>query len=98
LRNLPFLKELPGPVFDALVASGALVKCTKGEVIWTPPVAAHVTARGGRIAEAEQACAGPGIYIIMAGLVKSSYIATDGHVQVRKQHLYLVAPGTISSS
>ena len=32
LRNLPFLKTLPAPVFDALLARGNLVKCERGEV------------------------------------------------------------------
>ena len=32
LRNLPFLRALPGPVFEALLARGNLLKCERGEV------------------------------------------------------------------
>lgn len=83
LRNLPFLKGLPRAVFEALLARGNLIKFSKGEVIYEPPVAAHLTARGGPKAEGgPPPREGPGIHIVLAGLVKSSYVATDGHVQV----------------
>lgn len=82
LHNLPFLKGLPKPVFDALVASGQLIKCTKGDVIWTPPRPAAATARGGSRAEGGDPCPGSGIYVVVAGLVRSSYITASGHTQV----------------
>ena len=49
LRNLPFLKGLPAPVFEALLASGNLVRYGKGDSIWSPLRPAHVTARGGHL-------------------------------------------------
>ena len=56
------------------------------QVIWTPPRPGHATARGGGDRGGKgaggQPCAGDGIYVVMAGLVKSSYVATDGHTQV----------------
>ncbi len=36
LRNLPFLRALPGPVFEALLARGNLLKCERGEVRCLP--------------------------------------------------------------
>ncbi|EIE21844.1 hypothetical protein COCSUDRAFT_56295 [Coccomyxa subellipsoidea C-169] len=81
LNNLPFLKGLPKPVFDALLASGTLIKCTSGETIWTPPRPAAATARGGSRAEGGDPCPGSGIYIVIAGLVRSSYVTASGHTQ-----------------
>ncbi len=54
-------------------------------MIWAPPRPGHVTARGGHgegAAPAGGAAQGSGIYVVMAGLVRSSYVATDGHMQV----------------
>lgn len=79
LKNLPFLKELPDPVFEALLASGNLVRYGKGDSIWSPSRPAHVTARGGHLkAEGGLACEGNGIFVVMAGLVKSSYSTAEG--------------------
>lgn len=83
LRNLPFLKELPDPVFEALLASGNLVRYSKGDSIWSPLRPAHVTARGGHWkAEGGVACEGDGIFVVMAGLVKSSYTTAEGRTVV----------------
>ena len=91
LHNLPFLKGLSKPVFDALVASGQLIKCTKGDIIWTPPRPAAATARGGSRAEGGDPCPGSGIYVVVAGLVRSSYITASGHTQVwNALHLFPV--------
>lgn len=83
LRNLPFLKELPDPVFEALLASGNLVRYGKGDSIWSPLRPAHITARGGHLkAEGGMACEGNGIFVVMAGLVKSSYSTAEGRTVV----------------
>lgn len=82
MHNMPFLRGLPKPVFEMLLARGQLIKCTKGELIWTPPRPAAATARGGSKAEGGEPCAPSGLYIVMAGLVRSSYVNADGHTQV----------------
>jgi hypothetical protein len=83
LRNLPFLKELPDPVFEALLARGNLVRYSKGDSIWSPLRPAHLTARGGQWkAEGGMACEGNGIFVVMAGLVKSSYTTAEGRTVV----------------
>ena len=83
LRNLPFLKGLPDPVFEALLSSGNLVRYGKGDSIWSPLRPAHVTARGGHLkAEGGMACEGNGIFVVMAGLVKSSYTTPEGRTVV----------------
>lgn len=84
LRSLPFLKGLPNPVFEALLASGNLVRYGKGDSIWSPLRPANVTARGGHLkAEGGMACEGNGIFVVMAGLVKSSYTTAEGRTVVR---------------
>jgi len=82
MHNMPFLRGVPKPVFEMLLARGQLIKCTKGELIWTPPRPAAATARGGSKAEGGEPCAPSGLYIVMAGLVRSSYVNADGHTQV----------------
>ena len=60
------------------------------QVIWTPPRPGHATARGGTDGGkcgGGQPCAAEGIYVVMAGLVKSSYITTDGNTQVDTKSL-----------
>ena len=84
LRSLPFLKGLPDPLFEALLASGNLVRYGKGDSIWSPLRPANVTARGGHLkAEGGMACEGSGIFVVMAGLVKSSYTTAEGRTVVR---------------
>ena len=84
LRSLPFLKGLPNPLFEALLASGNLVRYGKGDSIWSPLRPANVTARGGHLkAEGGMACEGSGIFVVMAGLVKSSYTTAEGRTVVR---------------
>ena len=84
LRSLPFLKGLPDPVFEALLASGNLVRYGKGDSIWSPLRPANLTARGGHLkAEGGMACEGNGIFVVMAGLVKSSYTTAEGRTVVR---------------
>ncbi len=38
VRNLPCLRTLPGPLFNALLERGSLVTYKKGETIWSPNV------------------------------------------------------------
>ena len=91
LRNLPFLKGLPDPVFEALLSSGNLVRYGKGDSIWSPLRPAHVTARGGHLkAEGGMACEGSGIFVVMAGLVKSSYTTPEGRTVVSKLNLCIL--------
>ena len=92
LRNLPFLKGLPGSVFEALLSSGNLVRYGKGDSIWSPIRPAHVTARGGHLkAEGGMACEGSGIFVVMAGLVKSSYSTPEGRTVVSALTLCLLS-------
>lgn len=91
LRNLPFLKGLPDPVFEALLSSGNLVRFGKGDSIWSPLRPAHVTARGGHLkAEGGLACEGSGIFVVMAGLVKSSYTTPEGRTVVSELTLFVL--------
>ncbi|KAK9861233.1 hypothetical protein WJX84_006249, partial [Apatococcus fuscideae] len=80
VRNLPCLRTLPGPLFNALLEHGSLVTYKKGETIWSPKghspdfedvQAAHEDPRRGLPCEAS------GVYIIMAGLARTTYTLPD---------------------
>ncbi|KAL3141541.1 Son of sevenless 1, variant 2 [Trebouxia sp. C0010 RCD-2024] len=67
LKQLPFLQNTSADIFRRLLQRGELVKYQKGQVMWQPP--------------SEEDRAGDGIYVVMAGLVKSSYRTPDGELQ-----------------
>ncbi|KAK9835845.1 hypothetical protein WJX74_009233 [Apatococcus lobatus] len=76
VRNLPCLRTLPGPLFNALLERGSLVTYKKGEVIWRPdqPSAELDERHGGKQGfQRGVPCKASGIYIIMAGLARTTY-------------------------
>ncbi|KAL3155128.1 Son of sevenless 1, variant 2 [Trebouxia sp. C0009 RCD-2024] len=67
LKQLPFLQNTSADIFRRLLQRGELVKYQKGQVMWQPP--------------SDEDKGGDGIYVVMAGLVKSSYRTPDGELQ-----------------
>ncbi|GAB4814387.1 hypothetical protein N2152v2_001433 [Parachlorella kessleri] len=68
LRSLPFLHSVPEHVFEVLLDKGQLLEYSQGEVIWSPD----------RLAGAP---GGLGLYIVIYGLVKSSFTDHRGVTQ-----------------
>ncbi|DBA77107.1 hypothetical protein WJX77_005031 [Trebouxia sp. C0004] len=69
LKQLPFLQNASPEIFKRLLQRGQLVKYQRGEVMWQPP--------SGDDGDME----GDGIYVVMAGLIKSSYQTPDDDTQ-----------------
>eukprot|EP00891_Asterochloris_glomerata_P005137 jgi/Astpho2/5137/Aster-06348 len=83
LRNLPFLKHVPEEVFRAVLRQGTLVKYSRDETIWSPPQRVrqvHSPSSSLQHLSAGQS-GSDGLYVIMAGLVKSSFVSPDGRTQ-----------------
>ena len=78
VRNLPFLKEVPAHIFEAIFAQGRLLKFQCKEEVWAPRLPAKNTARSG----AGSATSRAGIFVIISGLVKSSYTLPNGYKEV----------------
>ncbi|KAK9840543.1 hypothetical protein WJX81_000451 [Elliptochloris bilobata] len=89
LRNLPFLRELPGHFLDSLLARGTMLKFDRGQVVWAPLSASEprASANGDRALGASGSvvpsdAGGVGsIFVVMAGLVKSSFLTMGGGSQ-----------------
>lgn len=73
VRNLPFMKNIPEDLFLTILRAGELVLYGAGDVIWDPPP--H---------DAAGDVAGQGIFVVLHGIVRSSYIGPDSVRQVRK--------------
>ncbi|PRW44236.1 Sodium hydrogen exchanger 7 [Chlorella sorokiniana] len=67
LRGLPFLQQVPEPLFDALLDRGQLIEFSRGEVIWAPPQAPNK--------------AGDGLHIVIYGLVRHSFTDRAGRAR-----------------
>ena len=97
VRNLPCLRTLPGPLFNALLERGSLVTYKKGEVIWRPDQgSAEPGPPHGEKQEFLRGipCKATGIYIIMAGLARTSYTLPGKASEVWSSHQALLMGST----
>ncbi|KAK9828685.1 hypothetical protein WJX72_001519 [[Myrmecia] bisecta] len=93
LRSTPVLHELPEPVFEGILRRSQLVRYEPGNVIWSPPtkptqapatpapLTIEEVASSPQAASKGSTAGGKGVHIVMAGLVKSAYINSDGETE-----------------